>query len=72
MMPGMTGEAMAREMLKLRPGLPVIMCTGWGDTITAESAKSSGIREFVLKPVIGRELAEIVSGLLDRSDETAA
>ncbi len=64
MMPGMTGEKMAREMLAIRPDLPIIICTGFGDTITAESAKASGIRDFVMKPVSGRELAEIVSRLL--------
>jgi PAS domain S-box-containing protein len=64
MMPGMTGAAMAREMLALRPDLPIIICTGFGDTITAESARAAGIREFVMKPLIGRELAEIVSRLL--------
>ncbi len=64
MMPGMTGEAMAREMLAIRPGLPIVICTGFGDTITSETAKVSGIREFVMKPVSARELAEIVSRLL--------
>jgi PAS domain S-box-containing protein len=64
MMPGMTGEAMAREMLAIRPGLPIILCTGFGDTITAESARAAGIREFVMKPVVGRELSEIVDRLL--------
>jgi FixJ family two-component response regulator len=66
MMPVMSGEAMAREMLAIRPDLPIIICTGFGDTITAESARAVGIREFVMKPVIGRELAEIVSRLLPR------
>jgi two-component system cell cycle sensor histidine kinase/response regulator CckA len=64
MMPGMTGEALAREMLAIRPDLPIILYTGFGDTITAESARAAGIREFVMKPVIGRELAEMVSRLL--------
>jgi signal transduction histidine kinase/ActR/RegA family two-component response regulator len=64
MMPGMTGEKMACEMLAIRPDLPIIVCTGFGDTITAESAKASGIRDFVMKPVSGRELAEVVSRLL--------
>jgi two-component system cell cycle sensor histidine kinase/response regulator CckA len=60
----MTGEALAREMLAIRPDLPIILYTGFGDTITAESARAAGIREFVMKPVIGRELAEMVSRLL--------
>jgi PAS domain S-box-containing protein len=64
MMPGMTGEAMAREMLAVRPDLPIILCTGFGDRITPESARAAGIAEFVMKPVMGRELAEIVSRLL--------
>ncbi len=64
MMPGLTGEAMAREMLSLRPDLPIVICTGFGNSITTESAKAAGIREFVMKPVIGRELAEIVGRLM--------
>jgi DNA-binding NtrC family response regulator len=64
MMPGITGAAMAREMLAIRPDLPIVLCTGFGDTITAESARAAGIREFVMKPVIGRDLAQIVSRLL--------
>ena len=64
MMPGMTGAAMAREMLAIRPDLPIILCTGFGDTITPDSARAAGIREFVMKPVVGRELAEIVNRLL--------
>ncbi|HEX6102848.1 MAG TPA: hypothetical protein VF031_07360, partial [Alphaproteobacteria bacterium] len=56
--------AMAREMLAIRPDLPIILCTGFGDTITPDSARAAGIREFVMKPVVGRELAEIVSRLL--------
>ena len=64
MMPGMTGEAMAREILAIRPDMPIIMCTGFGDTITSDTAKVSGIREFVMKPVSGRELAEILSRVL--------
>jgi PAS domain S-box-containing protein len=74
MMPGMTGEAMAREMLRVRPGLSIVMCTGYGQTITSESARAAGIRGFVLKPVSGRELAAVVRRLLDagRGGEAAA
>jgi FixJ family two-component response regulator len=55
---------MAREILAIRPDMPIIMCTGFGDTITSDTAKVSGIREFVMKPVSGRELAEILSRVL--------
>ena len=64
MMPGMTGAAMRARDARPAPHLPIIICTGFGDTITAEMARAAGIREFGTKPLIGRELAEIVSRLL--------
>ncbi len=48
-MPGMTGKELAIEILKIRPDIPIIFCTGFSDLITEESAKSIGIREFLMK-----------------------
>jgi len=59
-MPGMSGDQMATTMMSLRPDLPVILCTGFSETISAPQAKAMGIREFVLKPVVKRYMAEAI------------
>jgi PAS domain S-box-containing protein len=56
-MPNMTGEGLAREILKIRPGLPVMLCTGFSEQMTEEKAIRMGIRAFLLKPLVVRELA---------------
>ncbi len=58
-MPGMTGADLAREMLKLRPDLPIILCTGLSEIINEEKAMAMGIREFVMKPLNLRKIAEL-------------
>ena len=38
-MPRLTGTVLAERMLGLRPGLPVILCTGFSRTVTPDVAK---------------------------------
>ena len=64
-MPGMNGDELALKMLALRPDLPIILCTGFSEIIDESRAKAIGIREFVMKPIIKRGLAEIVRKTLD-------
>jgi len=65
-MPGMTGDALARELMSIRPGLPVIICTGYSQNIDAERATQLGIRAFVMKPILINELAAAVRKALGR------
>ena len=64
-MPNMTGADLAREMLAIRPGLPVILCTGYSEIMTAEQARQVGIRGYVMKPLTRREIAKAVRSALD-------
>ncbi|OQX17655.1 MAG: hypothetical protein BWK76_09950 [Desulfobulbaceae bacterium A2] len=64
-MPHMNGSELSRRALALRPDLPVILCTGFSELIDQESARTMGIRAFVLKPVVTQELARTVRSLLD-------
>jgi PAS domain S-box-containing protein len=65
-MPGMTGDVLAQRLKIRRPDLPVIMCTGYSERITPEAARTLGIDEFVMKPVLMGDLAKIVSKVLVR------
>ena len=49
-MPSLSGADLARLMLEIRPELPVILATGYSNTINPEKAQAIGIRELLLKP----------------------
>ncbi len=69
-MPHMTGEELARQILAIRPHLPVILCTGFSQKITPENARRLGIRDYLLKPLTIEQLAVKVRRALDRPDGT--
>ncbi len=50
-MPRMTGMVLAKEIQNIRPGMPVILCTGLGDQMAPEMLKAAGICEVLQKPV---------------------
>jgi len=65
-MPHMTGEMLARELLRIKPDIPIILCTGYSAVITEKKAKGVGIREFVMKPLVLRDLAVTVRRVVDK------
>jgi two-component system cell cycle sensor histidine kinase/response regulator CckA len=69
-MPNMTGAALAGELVRIRPGIPIILCTGFSDVITPEKAKALGIRNFVMKPVAIDRIAETIKSVLDSQPVT--
>ena len=64
-MPGMTGVDLAKRMMQIRPGIPIILCTGYSSTISEEKAKAMGIREFAMKPLLRKEIAALIRKVLD-------
>lgn len=65
-MPHMTGNELAKEMLRIKPDIPIILCTGFSEIISAEKAKSIGIEEFILKPINIKNLAMLLRKVLDK------
>ena len=63
--PNLTGEKLAGELMNIRADIPVILCTGFSEQITEGQAKELGIKEFILKPVVMNKLAKIVRSVLD-------
>jgi CheY-like chemotaxis protein len=57
-MPGMDGLALLREIKKLRPDLPVMMVTAYGDEERRRQATASGAADFITKPVDFGQLKE--------------
>ena len=64
-MPKMTGDQLARELMKVRPNIPVILCTGFSSKISREQAKEIGIKAYAMKPLARREMAITVRNVLD-------
>ena len=64
-MPLMTGAKLARELMKIRPKIPIILCSGHSIPVSEEKAKEIGIKAFVMKPLVMRNLAETVRKVLD-------
>jgi PAS domain S-box-containing protein len=72
-MPGITGDALAKEIMKIRPDMPVILCTGYSQLINQQKARDKGILALVMKPILIHEMAEAVGNVLReaRSASTA-
>jgi CheY-like chemotaxis protein len=63
-MPGMTGIVLASKLLLVRPGLPIILTTGYSQRLTAEKIEEAGIRQLLTKPTSVRELGIAVQAAL--------
>jgi PAS domain S-box-containing protein len=64
-MPQMTGDQLVKEILKIRPDMPIILCTGFNENIDEEKAKEIGIRQYIEKPLKRGDLAKLVRQVLD-------
>ncbi len=66
-MPQMNGADLSREVLKIRPELPIILCTGYSNSSTMDEARKLNIREFITKPLLLKDLGLRVRRILDVS-----
>ena len=63
----MTGDVLARELMKIRPDIAVILCTGFSENISEEKAETMGIKAFLLKPLLKEEMAHKIRKVLDEA-----
>jgi CheY-like chemotaxis protein len=63
-MPNMTGDDLAKEIMQIRPDVPIILCTGFNEQINEQAAKSMGIRALIMKPVSLRGIAKVIYEVL--------
>jgi PAS domain S-box-containing protein len=64
-MPKMTGDQLAKEMLYIRPDIPIVMCTGYSKKINEDDTIKLGIKAFIYKPIGNNELADTIRRILD-------
>lgn len=70
-MPYLTGDQLVLGMKKIRPDMPIILCTGFSVMIDEIKARALGIDAFLMKPVLRKELVETIRKVLDnRRDQS--
>ncbi len=65
-MPGMTGIDLIISIKKIRSNIPTVIITGYSDSTAKEKGRKAGIDAYVMKPVVIKELAEVIRNALDR------
>jgi len=65
-MPGLTGDALAGELMRINPEIPVILCTGYSQLIDAQKAKEKGIHALVMKPILISEMDAAIRRVLQK------
>ena len=63
-MPRMPGLALAAEVTRTRPGLPVLMVSGYAENADPEVLRSSGVSATLRKPHTAEELGRAIEALL--------
>jgi signal transduction histidine kinase/CheY-like chemotaxis protein/PAS domain-containing protein len=64
-MPNMTGDILSKEMMDIRPDIPIILCTGYSKRISEGRVNDIGIKAFAYKPFVKADLAKTVRKVLD-------
>jgi signal transduction histidine kinase/CheY-like chemotaxis protein len=64
-MPEMNGATLIKKIRDIRPDIPVILCTGFSELMSAESTKALGSASHIMKPVTQKEIHTTIRNLLD-------
>jgi len=65
-MPNLPGDKLAVELTKIRPDIPILLCTGFSVNMSEERAASLGIKGFLLKPIVMKDLSQKIREVLDK------
>ena len=65
-MPGLTGEKLAEEIMRVRPDIPVILCTGYSERVSEEFAERLGVRRLMMKPFTIKDLGLVIGEVLGK------
>ena len=64
-MPNMTGDKLAKEIIKIQPDIPVILCTGFNEQVDKKKAENLGIKGFIMKPLSIKDISFAIRDVLD-------
>jgi len=69
-MPNMSGDQLSSELIKIRPDIPILLCTGFSENIPKEKAESMGIKGFLMKPIVMKDLSDKIREVLGDADDS--
>jgi CheY-like chemotaxis protein len=67
-MPKLNGRELYRELIRVRPDIKVVLCSGFGTNISEDSAEEEGFSAFLAKPFETRVLAKTIREVLDEKE----
>ncbi|MCP3954060.1 MAG: PAS domain S-box protein [Desulfobacterales bacterium] len=70
-MPKMSGDRLVAELNAVRPGIPILLCTGFSEKIPADKTAAMGITTLLMKPIVRKDLAEKIRAVLDKTANSA-
>ncbi|MCD4664647.1 MAG: response regulator, partial [Bacteroidales bacterium] len=66
-MPGMMGAQLLKEIISIRSDIPIILCSGFGETINRKMAEKMGIKGYIRKPFSQQDIALTIRQVLDNN-----
>ena len=71
-MPQLSGDEMAECIQAIRPGMPIILCSGYSERVDHARSRQLGIRRFLEKPIRHDDMAQAIRSILDGEDDPAS
>ena len=65
-MPELAGIQLISEIRKSRSDIPVVLCTGYSDTVTEQTIRNDGFTKFLMKPISRHDLAWVAHDALNQ------
>ena len=67
-MPNMAGDKLASELMKIRPDIPILLCTGFSEKIPETKVGALGIKGILMKPIIMKDFSDKIREVLDNKE----
>jgi two-component system, cell cycle sensor histidine kinase and response regulator CckA len=65
-MPDLRGIELARQLIQIKDDIPIVLMTGYGNMISFDEIRQSGVRATLIKPIIKEWLQESLARLLKK------
>ncbi|MCA1786789.1 MAG: response regulator, partial [Desulfobacteraceae bacterium] len=67
-MPKMSGDKLAGEILTIRPDIPILLCTGFSETMTDEKMAAIGVKGLIMKPFVITDLDKKLRAIFEQAN----
>jgi len=68
-MPKMTGYQLAAQVRKYRKDIPILLISGYNESVDSKTAKAAGIYEYLLKPINASQISKVIRQALEQKGE---